>query len=56
MFTEKHVPDSITGEELDDYLDRGWYRMGQSIFTCHFLFFNDSLYLGAVGFTNMSAK
>lgn len=44
MFTEKHFPDSITGEELDDYLERGWYRMGQSIFTCHFLFFNESLY------------
>ncbi len=44
MFTEKHFPHSVTGEELDDYLERGWYRMGLSIFTCHFLFFNNSLF------------
>ena len=44
MFTEKHFPNSITGEELDAYLEKGWYRMGLSIFTCHFLFFNDSLF------------
>ncbi|MBI1224162.1 MAG: GNAT family N-acetyltransferase [Bacteroidetes bacterium] len=44
MFTEKHFPKSIAGDELDAYLEQGWYRMGLSIFTCHFLFFNDSLY------------
>lgn len=44
MFTQKHFPASITGEELDDYLNRAWYRMGQAIFTCHFLFFDDNLY------------
>lgn len=44
MFTEKHFPHSLTGEELDAYLEKGWYRMGLSIFTCHFLFFNDSLF------------
>ncbi len=44
MFTEKHFPKSLSGEELDVYLERGWYRMGQTIFTCHFLFFEDSLY------------
>lgn len=44
MFTEKHFPTSLTGTELDYYLERAWYRMGQSIFTCHFLFFDDNLY------------
>ena len=44
MFTEKHFPHSITGDELDAYLEKGWYRMGLSVFTCHFLFFNDSLF------------
>lgn len=31
-------------EELDAYLARGWYRMGQSIFTTHFLCFNDDFF------------
>lgn len=44
MFTEKHLPESLSGEELDVFLEYGWYRMGQSIFTCHFLFFEDNLY------------
>lgn len=44
MFTEKHFPTSISATELDAYLAQGWYRMGQSIFTCHFLFFNNNLY------------
>jgi arginine-tRNA-protein transferase len=44
MFTEKHFPESLSGEELDAYLDKAWYRMGQTIFTCHFLFFEDNLY------------
>ena len=44
MFTEKNFPTAISGEELDAYLANAWYRMGQSIFTCHFLFFEESLY------------
>ncbi|HFA48128.1 MAG TPA: arginine-tRNA-protein transferase [Bacteroidetes bacterium] len=44
MFAEKHFPESITHEELDAYLGRGWYRMGQMVFTCHFLFFEKNLY------------
>ncbi len=44
MFTEKHFPNSVTGKELDVYLENAWYRMGLSIFTCHFLFFENSLY------------
>lgn len=29
---------------LDRYLARGWFRMGQTIFTCHFLNFKNNLY------------
>ena len=44
MYTELHTPFFIQPEELDDYLDRGWFRMGQMIFTCHILCFNDEVY------------
>lgn len=44
MFTEKTYSNSITGEELDKYLAMGWYRMGQGIFTCHFLSFGERIY------------
>ncbi len=44
MFAEKHYPDSLLPEDLDDYLARGWYRMGQSVFTTHFLCFEENFY------------
>lgn len=44
MFTEKHRPYLIAPHELDNYLSRGWYRMGQTIFTTHFLFYRSNLY------------
>lgn len=44
IFAEKHYPESVLGKELDEYLARGWYRMGQSIFTTHFLCFGEQLY------------
>ena len=44
VFAEKHYPESVVGKELDEYLARGWYRMGQSIFTTHFLCFGEQLY------------
>ncbi len=44
MFTEKHFPTTLTPQALDDYLAKGWYRMGQGIYTCHFLFFEENLY------------
>ncbi len=34
----------IAGKELDKYLKKGWYRMGQSIFTTQFLSFDDNIY------------
>lgn len=44
MFAEKHYPDIIRPEELDAYLSEGWYRMGQTIFTTHFLCFGEVFY------------
>lgn len=44
LFAEKHYPDMLSPEELDIYLDRGWYRMGQTIFTTHFLCFGKKFY------------
>lgn len=44
MFAIKHYPRELSGEELDLYLSRGWYRMGQTIFTTHFLCFENTFY------------
>lgn len=44
MFAEKHYPEMMIPEELDTYLSKGWYRMGQTIFTTHFLCFGRSFY------------
>jgi arginyl-tRNA--protein-N-Asp/Glu arginylyltransferase len=44
MFAEKHYPEIIAPEELDTYLSRAWYRMGQTIFTTHFLCFGRNYY------------
>ncbi len=39
MYTEVHYPlKKIPPKKLDDYLAKGWFRMGQTIFTCWFLF------------------
>ncbi len=37
MYTQRRIPLSMPPEHLDAYLARGWYRMGQMIFTCQFL-------------------
>ncbi|MEM9992319.1 MAG: arginine-tRNA-protein transferase, partial [Bacteroidota bacterium] len=34
----------MSGATLDHYLAKGWYRMGQGIFTCHFLCFGERIY------------
>ena len=44
MFAAKHYPERIPGRDLDKYLARGWYRMGQTIFTTHFLCFGEHFY------------
>lgn len=44
MYTELHSPFFIHPKELDAYLEKGWFRMGQMIFTCHVLCFNNEVY------------
>ena len=45
MLAELHYPtNSLKGEQLDEYLERGWFRMGQTIFTTNFLKFNGLMY------------
>lgn len=44
MFGQVHSPQSLLPEELDRYLDKGWFRMGQTIFTTHFLNFKNNFY------------
>lgn len=44
MFTERHLLQDLPPEKLDDYLAGGWYRSGQSIFTCNFLIKQGDLY------------
>lgn len=42
--TEKYLPKNLSKKELDDYLARGWYRLGAQIFTCQYLFFEEKLF------------
>jgi arginine-tRNA-protein transferase len=43
MFVEVHTPQHLTGQELDAYLERGWFRMGQTIFTTNFAHVQDRM-------------
>ncbi len=44
MFAQVYVPETLHHQELDAYLESGWFRMGQTIFTTNFLHFQDKLY------------
>lgn len=44
MFACAEYPETLLHEELDTYLERGWFRMGQTIFTTNFLNFNNQLF------------
>jgi leucyl-tRNA---protein transferase len=46
MLSENKIyyPEKMKGEELDEFLEMGWYRMGPSIFTTDFLSLNDVFY------------
>jgi leucyl-tRNA---protein transferase len=44
MFAQVHHPQKLLPGELDGYLERGWFRMGQTIFTTNFLNFKHQLY------------
>jgi leucyl-tRNA---protein transferase len=41
MIRDLHFPQYLTGEELDRYLERGWYRLGQIIFTTDYIPHNE---------------
>lgn len=44
MHAQVHFPDHLEPHELDAYLERGWFRMGQGIFTTNFLHFHQQMY------------
>ncbi|HEX8060804.1 MAG TPA: arginyl-tRNA--protein arginylyltransferase [Cyclobacteriaceae bacterium] len=44
MFVDVTCPDRLEPAALDDYLQRGWFRMGQTIFTTNWLNFRDTFY------------
>jgi arginine-tRNA-protein transferase len=44
MIKDIHLPYDMAGYELDDYLYRGWFRMGQTIFTTDFIPVNGLIY------------
>jgi len=44
MFAQVHCPETLGPEELDTYLEKGWFRMGQTIFTTNFLNFKNQFY------------
>lgn len=43
MLVEVHTPQTITGQDLDVYLQRGWFRMGHTIFTTNFAHVKDKI-------------
>ena len=44
MIDDIHFPENLTGRQLDEYLSKGWFRMGQTIFTTDVVPLNDSVY------------
>ena len=44
MFTVCHYPTRLTASQLDTYLTDGWFRMGQTIFTCFYLDIEEGIF------------
>lgn len=44
MHIEMHHPERLEPQALDRYLERGWYRMVQSVFTCRFVMMGGDLH------------
>lgn len=45
MYAQAHFPsEPLTPGELDQYLSKGWFRMGQSIFTTTYIELNHQIY------------
>lgn len=39
-----YYPERLTKKELDNFLKLGWYRMGQSLFTTHFIWLEENVH------------
>lgn len=44
MLTNIRFPPYLTAQELDEYLARGWFRMGQVIFTTNYIVYEENLF------------
>lgn len=44
MFTICHYPTQLSKDQLDQYLADGWFRMGQTIFTCFYLDIEEGIF------------
>lgn len=44
MINDLHFPEQLTADELDKYLAKGWYRMGQVLFTTNYILYEDLYY------------
>lgn len=44
MIHDIHFPQKLSGRALDFYLERGWFRMGHTIFTTHLIYMNGQFY------------
>lgn len=44
MFAEALSPEHLTPQQLDTYLEKGWFRMGQTVFTTNFIHFKSEMY------------
>ena len=48
MFAKRKQPETLSPAELDSYLEEGWYRTGQAVFTTHFLMFGYKSFYSAI--------
>lgn len=48
MHTRIEHPERLTPEDLDAYLARGWYRIGQAMVTCRFVWDHDRVLRSAI--------
>ncbi len=44
MINDILFPEQLTADELDEYLAKGWYRMGQILFTTDYILYEELLY------------
>jgi len=44
MFAQVECPEFLRPEQLDAYLERGWFRMRQNVFTTNFVHFKNQFY------------